>query len=163
MPTMKQTVVEIVRQDPSRGMGASDVATLQAMFPASPIHNGDLTDANVKADAQTRLIDGVVEAPAGTHYGVPGFNRDYADAPNLGDVAPDAAEGIGSPHTPNPTSPDTPGGQNGPIPADWPPAPGNEYGDGGSYGSGGDVSPHNASQVVARQTIGDLTLGKSSS
>jgi hypothetical protein len=95
----------------------------------------------------------------GHTFGV--FNRDYASAPNLGDVVTGGGGLPGSPYTAAPGSPG-PGSMNPadiPVPpADFPPPAGTEYGS----GEGGLVSPHDASPTIAQQTIGDYLFGKSS-
>lgn len=158
MSTMKQIVVEAIAT--SRELGDSDTATMQAMFPGSPIHNGQLTDAERMAAAELLLVTGDAEAGAAAHYGFASFNRDYIDSPDIDTVTVGGGGLPGSPHTPAPGSPGA-GSMNPadiPVPPTaWPPDPGIEYG----TGDGGLYSPHNSSQVVAQQTIGNLTLGRS--
>jgi hypothetical protein len=156
---MRQIVVEIPTT--SRDLGSSDLAGLQAAFPGSPIHSGDIDDQSIKDQAELLLITGDVEPGGAAHYGFASFNRDYVDSPNIDDVTTGGGGLPGSPHTPAPGSPGAGSMNPADIPAppsNWPPDEGTEYGS----GQGGLYSPHNASQVVAQQTIGDLTLGTSS-
>ena len=55
MPTHKQITVEAVSTE--RANGSSDTATMQALFPASPIHAGELTDSVVHDQGNDLLID----------------------------------------------------------------------------------------------------------
>lgn len=158
MSTMKQIVVEIPVT--TRELGSSDLASLQAAFPGSPIHAGSIDDASVKDQTETLLVTGDAESGGAAHYGFASFSRDYVDAPNIDDVSTGGGGLPGSPHTPAPGSPGAGSMNPADIPAppsNWPPNEGTEYGS----GNGGLYSPHNASQVVAQQTIGDLTLGRS--
>lgn len=159
MSTMRQIVVEIPAT--SRDLGSSDLASLQAAFPGSPIHSGDIDDLSIKALAQQLLTEGEVEPGGAAHFGFASYNRDYVDAPNLDDVTTGGGGLPGSPYTPAPGSPGAGSMNPADIPAppsNFPPDPGTEYGS----GQGSLYSPHNSSQVVAQQTIGDLTLGRSS-
>lgn len=157
MPTHDQVTVEAVSTE--RALGSADTATMQAMFPASPIHSGQITKASVEAQGNELLIGAEVN-DGGHTFGV--FNRDYANAPNLEDVQTGGGGLPGSPYTPAPGSPG-PGSMNPTDipapPSDFPAPAGTEYGS----GEGGLLSPHNASPNIAAQTIGDYLFGKSSS
>jgi hypothetical protein len=157
MPTHKQITVEAVSTE--RANGSSDTATMQALFPASPIHAGELTDSVVHDQGNDLLIDNGVN-DGGHTFGT--FDRDFADAPNLEDVKTGGGGLPGSPYAPAPGSPG-PGSMLATDipepPAEWPADPGTEYGS----GEGGLVSPSSTSKIVAKQTIGDYLFGKSSS
>lgn len=156
MPTHNQTKVEVPTT--TRDFGDSDTATLQEMFPASPIHSGQLTDA-VVLDLGNNLLIGPEVNDGGHTFGV--YNRDFQGAPNMADVET-GGEGLpGSPYTPAPGSPG-PGSVNpADIPAppsNFPPPPGVEWGSGDSL-----VSPHESSPEIASKTIGDYMFGRSRS
>jgi hypothetical protein len=157
MPTHSQITVEAVATDGA--LGSSDSATLQEMFPASPIYAGELT-SDVITDMGNGLLifNGVNDG--GHTFGT--FDRDYKDAPVIDDVATGGGGLPGSPHTPAPGSPG-PGSMNPADipepPSDWPPEAGTEYGS----GPGGLLSPSDSSKLTSQQTIGDYLFGKSSS
>lgn len=155
MPTHHQTTVEAVASQ--RGAGKSDTSTLQAMFPASPIHSGEMTAASVKASGD-ELIVGTEVNDGGHTFGV--FNRDYVDAPNPADVLTGGGGLPGSAHAPAPGSPG-PGSMNPTDipspPTNWPGLPGTEYGVGDGL-----ASPASESTKIASQKIGDYVLGRSS-
>lgn len=156
MSTYKQVTVEAVATE--RSLGSSDTATMQEMFPASPIYLGELTDESVR-DMGNKLLIGESVNDGGYMFGV--FDRDYKNAPNLEDVVTGGGGLPGSPYTPSPGSPG-PGSMNPADipepPSDWPPDPGTEYGSGEGH-----VSPSETSKRIAHQTIGDYLFGKSSS
>lgn len=155
MPTHHQTTVEAVST--TRGPGSSDTSTLQQMFPASPIHSGDLTADSVLAMGNDLLISAEVN-DGGHTFGT--FNRDFSEAPVLADVVTGGGGLPGSPYAPAPGSPG-PGSMN---PTDIPAPPSNWPGPSGTeYGVGdGLASPAAESQKIAGQTIGDYLFGKSS-
>jgi len=157
MPTHKQITVEAVSTEGAKG--SSDTATLQSMFPASPIHSGELTDAVVRDQGNTLLIENGVN-DGGHTFGT--FDRDFGAAPNLEDVNTGGGGLPGSPYAPAPGSPG-PGSMNPTDipepPEDWPADPGTEYGS----GEGGTASPSSTSKSISKQTIGDYLFGKSSS
>lgn len=155
MPTHHQITVEAVATE--RGLGSSDTSTMQGMFPASPIHSGDLTAAGVLAMGNDLLIGPVVN-DGGHTFGT--FNRDFVDAPVPADVVTGGGGLPGSPYAPAPGSPG-PGSMNPadiPVPpTDWPGPSGTEYGSGDGL-----AAPDVESQKIGAQTIGVYIFGKSS-
>lgn len=155
MPTHHQITVAPVATEGA--LGSSDTKTMQEMFPASPLYNGDLTAESVLAMGNDLLISPVVN-DGGHTFGT--FNRDYSEAPVLADVATGGGGLPGSPYAPAPGSPG-PGSMNPsdiPEPPDgFPGDPGTEYG----AGSGGLTSPNESSAAIASVTIGDYLFGKS--
>jgi len=156
MPTAHQTIVEVPVT--THGVGSSDTAAHQRAFPGSPFHSGELTDDGVKEQFVELAIDGETNDEGHT-FGV--FNRDYVDAPNLEEVETGGGGLPGTPYTPNIAVP-----ESGMNPADIPES-GVEAteavkGSGGPFPGDGLVSPHESSARVARQTLGSLILGRSS-
>lgn len=157
MPDHRQLVVEVPPSN--RDRGRADTAALQAEYPASPIHNGELTDDNIRDQFEMLVIDGVVN-DGGHTFGE--FNRDYVEAPNLSEVETDSqGRPLSSPYAPSLASP--PGGVQ-----DWAnqPATPEQTEEAGRASVGpypGDslASPHETSINVARQTIGSLRKGTS--
>ena len=156
MPTHHQQTVEAIATE--GGMGTSDTSVLQEMFPASPIHAGELTNATILAMGNDLLISPEVN-DGGHTFGT--FNRDYVGAPVMADVVTGGGGLPGSAFTPAPGSPG-PGSMNPTDipapPSDWPPPAGVEYGS----GIGGAVSTDVTSAAIASQTIGDYIFGRSS-
>jgi len=154
MPTHKQITVESVPTEAA--LGSSGTSVLQEMFPASPIHSGELTDAVVHEMGNDLLVSGDIN-DGGHTFGT--FDRDYGDAPVPGDVATGGGGLPGSPYAPAPGSPG-PGSMNPTDipepPAGWPADPGTEYGSGDGL-----AAPHETSKAIASQTIGDYLFGKS--
>jgi len=156
MPTHDQKTVDAVISE--RGLGKSDTSTLQSMFPNSPIHSGELTRAVVE-ELGNELLVGTEVNDGGHTFGV--FNRDYADAPVMGDVKIGGGGLPGSPYAPAPGSPG-PGSMNPTDipepPSEFPSPAGTEYGS----GEGGLASPDKTTVAIAKQTIGDYVFGSSS-
>jgi len=136
--------------------GSSDVATLEAMFPASPAISG--YDNNEVAFIMKTLTNGT---PTG-NPDLPDVDLDYGDAPDLSSVNVGAGGLPGSAHTPAPGSPG-PGSMN---PSDIPAPPANHPRSGAS-GAGSSKSPHESSVQIATQdegggvTPGNLSPGDS--
>ncbi len=156
MPSSRQIRVEPPVS--TYGPGSSDTADMQILYPGSPVYNGDLTDEWVDENFNTLSQAGVITDEGHTFGEV---KRDYQDAPNLEEVETGGGGLPGSPWAPNVATPET--GMN---PADIP-AAGAEVTQriphGGGYGVGdGLVSPSTTSARIARQRIGNLILGKSS-
>lgn len=156
MPTHTQVTVDAVST--VGGLGSADTGTMQEMFPASPIHAGELTAPTVRTMGNELLITDEVN-DGGHTFGT--FSRDFDGSPDPADVQVGAGGLPGSAHTPAPGSPG-PGSTNPADipapPAAWPPDPGTEYG----VGDGGLLSPAVSAGRISGQTIGDYLFGRSS-
>jgi len=93
----------------------SSLGNAQQAFSASPIHKGEINEAERTELFQEIVLDGDV-ASAGSNKGLSGpgngfdsFNRDYVDSPDVAgiDIENDTVLGekLPSPYMPNPTSP----------------------------------------------------------
>lgn len=122
------------------GKGTSGTSTIRAMFPASPINSGELTDEGIR-ELGRELLQSAVVNDGGHTFGK--FNRDYSDAPEVTKFVPDP--GSPGPGSTNPA--DIP-----PAPENWPPPP---------SGAGSVQTPAATSVKIASQTIGSLISGKS--
>lgn len=100
MPTHKQLIVEVPTT--TRGNGTASTDGLQKSYPASPIHNGELTDEVVKEQFIALVQEGEVN-DGGHTFGV--FDRDYVDAPNFEDVETGGGGLPGAAFAPNVASP----------------------------------------------------------
>ena len=154
MPSHTQTMVEAVAS--TKGMGASDTATVQASFPASPIYKGDLTDQSIKDEFQTLVLDGEVN-DGGHTFGT--YSRDYPNAPDISEVEWGGGGLPGSPWTPNPVSPG-PGSINASDQADppdgWGQTPPEQWG----TGVGSQLQPSESSTQQSGGVLGDYVMGK---
>jgi hypothetical protein len=161
MAGFKQTTVEAPATN--RGLGKSSTSTMTTMFPASPLYNGDLSDAERREAGQKFLKDGTLPE-AGGYFGIPGFSRDFNDngAPDIPAEVQTGGGGLpATPYVPNP-SPPGPGDTNPynqPEPPDNFPGPQNNSIPGGQ--GGGTTNPSETSKNIARETIGSYLLGDS--
>jgi len=159
MPTHRQRTVDIVPTPRSLGGGhsTSDSAQIAEMFPASPIHAGDVTVEERRSLFQRDVLNAVIN-DGGHTFGT--VSTDYVLAPDMSSVDTRALN-IPSPYVPNPVSPG-PGSQNdsdkGAPPAGFGVSPTETYGS----GVGSRLTPKAASERTARQTLGEYILGKSS-
>ena len=85
----------------NKSKGDRNEVNIQASFPGSPIHKGEITDAERKKLFQELVMDGTVL----NGNGLNSFNRDYAGAPNLEEVETGGGGLPSSPYTPNLVSP----------------------------------------------------------
>ena len=159
MPSHKQIMVEAKVTPGGKGgfgKGSSSYSErVAAAFPASPIHQGILTDDILKDMGNKLLLDGVVN-DEGYHYGE--FSRDYSGAPNLEDV--DLAEhNLPSPYVPNPASPGP-----GSINDSDKPAPPEGFGQVRNQnfgtGEGSELQPSKSSGIHSGHKIGDYLKGR---
>ena len=157
MPSHKQNMVEAVVT--VGDLGSSDTTTVQASFPASPIYLGDLTDDGVIEQGQALLLDGEVN-DAGHTFGL--FERDYAEAPDFGDVEQGGAGLPASAWVPNPVSPG-PGSMNPADQADPPDGFGQTPNDQWGSGVGSQLNPAESSAAQSTMTLGDYVMGKAPS
>lgn len=162
MPTAKQRTVDInITQGslgPINGLSTSDSTRLKEMFPASPIHKGNITPTERKNAYMNLSLSAVVEDDSHTFTRV---STDYSQAPDISKVDIEKLN-LPSPYVPNPTSPG-PGSQNA---ADKPPPPeGFGIKPNATYGSGegSSLNPKTSSERISRQTLGNYLLGKSTS
>jgi len=159
MPTHRQRTVDIVPTPRSLGGNVSTSASAQIaeMYPASPIHSGQITVEERRTMFQADVLNAVVN-DGGHTFGT--VSTDYVLAPDMSSVDTRALN-LPSPYVPNPTSPG-PGSQNA---ADKP-APPEGFGQtpNETYGSGvgSRLTPKASSERTARLTLGEYILGKSS-
>jgi len=156
MAEQPQSIVEIPPPSESP-LGSRNEINLQAMFGASPIYAGDLTDDERKSTFQADALDGVVTSG----FGLNSFNRDFSqnDAPNLEDVATGGGGLPATPYVPNPTSPgpgSTFAGDQAPFTGEIPESS-PEFGS----GLGGTLSPSVTSTEIEKQTLGSYISGRS--
>ena len=154
MPTHRQSIVETLTT--VRDMGSADSATLKAAFPASPIHQGEMTDDGVRQDYQDTALDGTVN-DGGHTFGT--FSRDYAEAPDLNEVETGPGGLPATPYLPNPTSPG-PGSVNPADQAEAPDGFGDSPSDVPGSGVGSQLQPKTSSEAQSRGTLGDYVMGK---
>ncbi len=154
MPTHKQLIIEV--PSTTEDLGQQSTETTVACFPASPIHNGELTDDERKALFQELVLDGLVN-DGGHTFGE--TNRDFSGAPNYGDVETGGGGLPGSAWAPNPVSPG-PGSLNPADQADppsgWAETPNDTWG----VGVGSQLEPSESSTQQAGGTLGDYVMGK---
>lgn len=156
----------------SYGLGSSDTADMQILYPGSPIYAGRYDDAIVEATAQ-EFQDGLV--PDGGHtFG--SVNLDYGPSASNPEGAPDLADvevgggGLpGSPYAPNIASaPEDPHNPRN-IPEAGAEVTQRKQGGGGAFNSPpgsptniGVPSPKDTSARIASQRLGALIYGRSS-
>jgi hypothetical protein len=159
MAEQPQTIVETVPPSESP-LGSRNEINLQAMFGASPIYSGQLTDDERKSTFQKgdySALDGVVTSG----FGLNSFNRDFSenDPPNLEDVETGGGGLPATPYVPNPTSPgpgSTFAGDQAPFTGEIPEST-PEFGS----GLGGTTSPSVTSAEIEKQTLGSYISGRS--
>jgi len=159
MPTQRQIVVQ-QPVPPDKKFGASSYSNSKKIFPASPIHAGEVSDEERKKVFQELVVDGIVVGGNGLNT----FDPNYVDAPNLDDVKTGGAGLPATPFTPNLTSPG-PGSLNA---SDQPVYEGDLLGNSNlstpefGTGLGGTVSPSKTSKDIARQSVlSDYIMGRS--
>ena len=169
MPTHKQGTVIAVGPVGDGGFGSRKDSNLKALFPGSPLYDGDYDEQSVfnigvsafngnggKGDKSTGTTKGVVN-DSGHTFGT--FDLNYRSAPVITEVKAGGGGLPSSPYTPNPTSPG-PGSVfandqdafTGEIPD-----PGVEFGS----GLGGLALPSETSKGISEQTIGSYISGRS--
>ena len=154
MPTHKQQTVEPLTT--VRDKGSSDTASLQAAFPASPIHQGEMTAESIRKQFQEEVIDGTVN-DGGHTFGT--FNRDYSEAPDMSEVETGGGGLPASAYVPNPTSPG-PGSVNATDQAEAPEGFGQNPSDVPGSGVGSQLQPKASSEAQSRGKLGDFVMGK---
>ena len=156
MPTHKQGTVSPPITE--RGFGKAASNDHSAMFGTSPIHSGEMTPESIAQQYQQEILDGTIN-DGGHTFGT--YDPNYPDAPNMDDVETGGGGLPASPYVPNPVSP----GEGSVDPSDQPEAP-DGFGETPSatpfVGVGSQLSPKASSEAIARQTLGDYGLGKSS-
>lgn len=157
---------QLVVQPPVRtyGLGSTSTADLYALYPASPVYSGELTDEVAEKIFLDLVKSGEIN-DGGHTFGT--VNIDYQTAPDLNTVETGGGGLPGTPYSPNvavaPEDPHNPAG----IPAAGAEATANLRGGGGAFnsvpGTGNNITanPKDTSAVVSSQKIGDLILGKS--
>ena len=162
MPSHRQRTVNIDTSERSLGSSPANVSThdsrlMTRLFPASPIHSGDITPDSIKRFYQDEVLDSEIN-DGGHTFNL--FDTSYSGAPNMAEVDL-ATHNLPSPYVPNPVSPG-PGSQNdtdkGPAPEGFGQTPSDTYG----TGVGSQLSPHAASERVSGAKLGDYLSGRSS-
>jgi len=156
MAEQRQIIIE-QPVPPDRPLGSSSPSNAKAIFAASPIHRGELTDEERKTFYQNTVLDGTVSGGNGVNL----FDPNFPDSPDLTEVETGGGGLPSSPYTPNLTSPG-PGSIN---PADMPayegelPNPDQKVLFG--TGQGGLVSPQKTAKEIARASLGNYISGRS--
>ena len=141
----------------TRRVGSSDSASMQKLFPGSPIHSGEYTEEVVKELVQD-YVDGTTEGNPDFPEGV---NMDYDTAPVLSEVEVGGGGLPGSSYGPNIAAP--PEGMNPKdIPASGVEASEAAKGSGSPFPGDSLSSPDKTSKNISKQTIGGLIKGQSS-
>ncbi len=157
MSTLKQTVVEYANVI-QKSKGTSNTDNLKKLFPDSPIHKGELSDAERVEFYQSEVLD--AEGVAG--YGVNNFSMNFENGvPNLDDVETGGNGLPASPFAPNLTSPG-PGSANANDQKEMDQEIRNidaisNFG----TGLGGLVSPSKTTKNIASMKIGSYISGRS--
>ncbi len=154
MPTHTQRTVDSLTT--VKDMGSSDTANLKASFPASPIHQGELTRESIAQQFQDEVIDGTVN-DGGHTFGT--FDRDYAEAPDLNEVETGGGGLPASPYVPNPVSPG-PGSVNATDQADPPEGFGQNPSNVPGSGVGSQLQPKTSSEQQSGGRLGDYVMGR---
>lgn len=161
MPTHRQRTVDI--RSTSRALNAPNLSThdtslMTRLFPASPIHSGDITPDSIKEFYQANVLDNAAINDEGHTFGT--FDTSYSGAPNMAEVDL-RGNNLPSPYVPNPVSPG-PGSQNdsdkGPAPEGFGRNPTQNYG----TGVGSQLSPHAAAERISGTKLGEYLSGRSS-
>ena len=150
----RQTLVEPVVNSQSE-KGQSDTARIRASFPASPIYNGEITDAWLKEDFISR-VQGPLVNDEGHTFGI--FHLNFKDAPDLNDVETGGGGLPASPYVPNPVSPG-PESMNAADQGAPPEGFGQSHAAQWGEGVGSDLQPKSSSEAISRQTIGSYIKG----
>lgn len=160
MPSHRQRTVDIrstSRALNSPNLSTHDTSLMTRLFPASPIHSGDMTPDSIRASYQSQVLDAVINDEGHT-FGT--YDSSYRGAPNMAEVDL-RANNLPSPYVPNPVSPG-PGSMNdsdkGPAPEGFGTTPTQNFG----TGVGSQLSPHAASERIAGTKLGEYLSGKSS-
>lgn len=157
MPARRQIMVEPPADKMTGGVGKSNLASLQAAYPGSPVYSGDLTDDVAKEQYMKIVTDANVN-DGGHTFGTVDLN--YTGAPNLADVEVGGGGLPGSPYAPNVATPPT--GQNpADIPASGVDATNLARGSGGAFSGDGLANPKDTSATISNQKIGSLLKGSS--
>ncbi len=154
MPTHKQNTTEAVVT--TRGFGKSDTNAMRAAFSNSPLHNGEWSDADLRAFWVKKIqIEPINDG--GHTFTV--FNQNFVEAPSPEDVEVGGGGLPAGPFVPTTASPGVEGSIN---PSDLPevdPTPRTNI-----YGSGPGISlrPSESSRNIAtRSKLGEYLSGKS--
>jgi len=159
MPSQNQIIIA-QPVPPDKQFGASIYANAKKIFPASPVHNQEISNEERKQYFEDNVLNGTIVGGNGLNN----FDLDFNEAPDLAEVKTGGGGLPSTPYTPNLASPG-PGSINA---ADMPvyegTFPGNtaqtsaEFG----VGLGGVVSPSKTSKEISRQTVlSDYIMGRS--
>lgn len=162
MPSHNQNTVDTPEGGDGRlgvgaGLSRSNTNSLKKSFPGSPIHSGQMTRESVESGFQADVLDGEVV----NGYCFSSFNRDYAGAPTIAEVAFGPGGLPGGPHVPNPASP----GAGSANPSNMP-APPDDWEQGKTsrppfVGEGSALEPSSSSTAIAGQRVKNLFMGRS--
>lgn len=160
MPSHRQRTVDIKstsRALNSPNLSTHDTSLMTRLFPASPIHSGDITPDSLRKLYQDEVLDAVIN-DGGHTFGT--HDTSYMGAPNMAEVDL-KGNNLPSPYVPNPVSPG-PGSMNdsdkGPAPEGFGTTPTQNFG----TGVGSQLSPHAAAERIAGTKLGEYLSGKSS-
>ena len=153
MPTHKQNMVETNPSEYAQGSAGSQ--RLQAIYPASPIFLGDITNAGLVKQYQTEVLDAVINDNGHT-FGT--FDTAFIAAPDLADVEPGGGGLPATPYVPNPTSPG-PGSMDPTKQAAAPKGFGENPNTQWGSGVGHALGPKASSERISGQKLGDYVLG----
>ena len=159
MPTQRQIIVE-QPVPPDKQFGASSYSNAKKIFPASPVHNNEVTDEERREWFEQNVLNGTVVGGNGLNS----FDLDFSDAPDLETVETGGGGLPATPYTPNVTSPG-PGSFNATdMPAYEGTFPGNTAQTSAEFGTGlgGTVSPSKTAKEISKQTVlSDYIMGRS--
>lgn len=157
MPSAPQTMLSIAEgfgskgQSPNAIVSTHDTATLRAAFPASPIHDGEISD-----DERIKFYqDEVLNGENTQNVSFTPFNPNFTGAPSIpagvetGDAGKPASAWVPNPVSPgpgntNPSALPKPPDDCGQVPSNPP-----------GMGDGSQTNPAETSKLIAGQKLGD--------
>jgi hypothetical protein len=156
MSSLKQNLVEYSNTI-SKSKGTSNSGNLKKAFPSSPIHAGEISDAERLNFYQEEVMD----KEGLTANGVSNFSMNYKDSPSLEDVETGGGGLPGSPFTPNVTSPGVGSTSAATQPAFDGEIKSVEFISNFGTGLGGTVSPQKTAKNIGNLKIGEYISGRS--
>ena len=158
MPSAHQVMVDTLPTERKLSpLSRTASATLQEIFPHSPIYTSEITN-----DERIKYYQALLEQPIndGGHY-FGEFDPNFTGAPDYDEVNINVdGKGAGDPASawvPNPVSPG-PGSTEASAQPAAPKGFGTDPGKQGSAGAGSRLSPKTSSGLIAQQKIGDYVL-----
>lgn len=149
-------VFEVTRPENPGLPGNRNDESLRSAYPQSPIYD-PAGDQSVREKFEDLCLDGALagEGLKGSGFGLPSYNRDFVDAPNLAEVEKDnTGNQVASPFVPNVAAPNAAGEQENVV---IPNRPG-----GGDFVGDNLRNPRATSQEISMLKIGSYGLGVSS-